>query len=107
MSRDYWIEIIEDAANDCLVNLSKEQIECFADWVRISHENYEMAFHQPESPYTKEIEDLKNKLKHEQDKIVCPQCNGKGTETIDGPYHSSTSQCWECRGEGKIHPSKL
>ena len=48
-SLSYWKECIQDAADECGLNISAEQISSIADSVRIAHENYDMAFYRPPS----------------------------------------------------------
>ena len=67
---NYWKECIESAAEDCQLKLSKEQLECLVDSVKIGHENYGMAFYSP--PASDRISDIekewKNKIhQHKQD----------------------------------------
>ena len=103
---DYWRECIEIAAEECGAALTKEQIDAIAGSVEGAHENFGMAFHRPESPYIKEVADLREALKREQRKEVCTKCRGRGSiTTVFGPIgRSSTETCWVCNGEGKVLP---
>ncbi|MGO9474524.1 MAG: hypothetical protein ACLPWS_14175 [Rhodomicrobium sp.] len=107
MPRDYWLECIKVASDECGAALTEEQTNHIADTVRVSHDNYGMAFHQPESPYPGEIDCLTRELKQERSKVTCLECNGSGRIITLGPYHSGNSQCWKCRGEGKVLPAHL
>lgn len=46
---DYWKECIGQAADDCELKLSAEQLECLADVASNGHEHYGMAFYSPPS----------------------------------------------------------
>lgn len=105
MQKQYWIDCISEAVESCGAVLTKEQIASITEDVRISHENYGMAFYTPDSaPANQEVERLKRELGREKSKVSCPICGGRGSITKHGPYHSSTSQCWKCHGEGKVLP---
>ena len=100
----YWQECISQAFDDAGISASPEQMESVVMAVEGGHENYGMA-HGHDSipdPIRQENEELKKRLKKEQDKTVCRECNGYGSITSLGPVHSSTGQCWKCRGEGKL-----
>ena len=46
-STDYWEECIADAADECGLSMSKEQLLLIAKAVEGAHENYGMAFYSP------------------------------------------------------------
>lgn len=46
---EYWKEYIGQAAGDCDLKLSAEQLECLADAASNGHEHYGMAFYSPPS----------------------------------------------------------
>lgn len=46
---DYWKESLSDAAQECGLALTSHQLTCLAESVKISHENYDMAFYSPPS----------------------------------------------------------
>lgn len=104
---DYWLECVSQAAEECDATLTQEQLECIANAVQGSHENYGMAFYQPpinEHPIFSENKSLKAQLERERNKVHCKVCNGKGRVYTSGPYHGSDSQCWKCNGEGRHSP---
>lgn len=103
---DYWAECIKEAFEDAGIDATDEQIDTVAAWVSGAHENYGMAHghHCIPNPKDTEIRDLKKELETEQSKVVCPECAGRGILVSYGPYHSSESRCWKCRGEGKVVP---
>ena len=103
---NYWKECIECAFDEAGIIATVEQIEHVADTVRVSHDNYGMAFYSPPASehLRSEIDDLKRKIKREQNKVHCRECDGLGSITTPGPVQSSTSQCWKCNGEGRVDP---
>ncbi len=44
---EYWEECISEAANQCNLTLTPEQLKCLAENVQCNHENYGMAFYSP------------------------------------------------------------
>ena len=44
---DYWAECISDAAGECDITLTSEQLNLMARAVEGAHENYGMAFYSP------------------------------------------------------------
>ncbi len=98
----FWAECIAEAASECGLSLTSEQLECMAEHVKGAHECYGMAFYQPESPYPAEIKRLEAQLKVERDKIACPKCKGSCVQITYGGTMQCTSQCPMCRGEGKV-----
>lgn len=103
---DYWKECVAEAFEDAGITATKEQIDTVTSWVEGAHDNYGMSHghdHIP-NPLQQEIDQLKINIKKERDKIVCRACNGSGGITTYGPIHSGHSQCYKCRGEGKVAP---
>lgn len=100
---DYWTECISEAFEDAGISATKEQIKTVVEWVEGAHENYGMAHGHDAIPNPLELENdnLKRELRKEQDKVICEECKGKGRIITAGPYHSSDSACWKCRGEGR------
>ena len=52
----------------------------------------------------REIKSAKQEAERERRKIVCKECAGSGFITMNGPYHSFTSQCFKCNGDGRHDP---
>ena len=100
---NYWHECICEAFEDAGIIATDAQIESVVGWVEGAHENYGMAHGHDAipNPMVQENERLERELKKERDKSVCPECKGTGLEIGHGPVHSSVSQCYACRGEGK------
>ena len=101
---DYWKECIQEAFEDAGIEASEEQIQTVASWVEGAHDNYGMAHghHCIPNPKDEEIRNLKKELRIERDKVVCPECKGSGRKVDHGPCHWSESECFKCRGEGKV-----
>ena len=101
---DYWVECISEAFDDVGIVATEEQIKTVASWVDGAHDNYGQAhgYDCIPSPVSLENEQLKADLKKERDKRGCPECNGSGVNVSHGPAHSAITQCWKCRGEGKV-----
>jgi len=102
----YWKECISEAFDDAGILATKDQIGTVASWVEGAHDNHGMAhgYDVIASPYKSESEKLKKELADEKRKRICPECNGRGRIIINGPVHSSDSECSNCRGEGKVSP---
>jgi DnaJ-class molecular chaperone len=48
---------------------------------------------------------VRAETKFEREKILCGSCGGSGGYIkVCGRFLGN--QCWECRGEGRVHPSK-
>ena len=101
---DYWKECILEAVEDAGIAATKKQIDTVAWWIEGAHENYGMAhgYDCIPNPLEAENKELKRKLKEEQEKVICKECNGTGRIITLGPYHSSESECWRCHGEGRV-----
>ncbi len=110
MSIDYWIESVESSLEEAGIMATEEQIANIAEDMEGSHECYDMAYgldvagQNWESSKDNEIAKLREELRAEQEKISCPICKGRGSITEQGPVHSSTSTCWQCRGRGRVNP---
>lgn len=103
MPDNYWETTISEAAEECGLDLTPEQLDTLASWVEGAHENYGMAMGYDciPNPLRLENEELQRKLQIEQQKSVCPRCNGSGIEVVHGPCHDAISQCFTCKGDGK------
>ena len=58
---DYWRESIELALDDCGLALDEQIINCLAESISISHENYSLAYGYDAIPSSSEIERKKEK----------------------------------------------
>ncbi len=104
---DYWQECVSEAFDEACIIATSEQIATVADCVQGSHENYGMAHGHDAilNPLQTENDNIKKKLKDENDKIHCETCNVRGriVENL-GLAHTSNSECHICRGEGRYLP---
>ena len=102
---EYWIEALESALEEREIVLEPIDIAAIAEDIELSHEHYSMAFHVPTgNPLLAEIDALKRELEEERAKAICKECKGTGEDYCPGPYHSSTSRCPKCNGEGRHSP---
>lgn len=76
---DYWKECIANAAEECRLSLTVEQLQYLTDEVENAHENYGMAFYSP--PASDRIAEIKreydDKLKKLQLKLEQYQTNAE------------------------------
>lgn len=107
---EYWIEAIGAASEECGAVLTAEQIEHIADTVRLSHENFGMAFGDDVASVNlnaareREVTQLKAEVRRERAKIKCSACNGRGRLSIFNGTLVSTEECWGCNGVGRVDP---
>ncbi|HEX8610199.1 MAG TPA: hypothetical protein VF800_02840 [Telluria sp.] len=101
---DFWNEVVSEALDEAGIEATSEQIATIAANVESAHENYGMAFYQPENPLIGELSETKAALKAERELVHCNTCSGRGRIYSQGPYHGSDSQCWKCYGNGKHKP---
>jgi len=99
---DFWEECISESFDDAGITATKDQIGTVAYWVEGAHENYGMAhgYDCIPNPLNTEIERLKNELKIEREKGICPECKGKGGEMSYGGTFQSFHECSKCQGSG-------
>ena len=60
-SIDYWKDCISQAADDCGLTVTEEQLKCLAESAEVAHENYGMAFYSP--PASDRINDIEREWK--------------------------------------------
>lgn len=101
---DYYVEGLSEAFDEHGVTATPDQIKAIAADVAGWTENIGMAFYQPADPGISEADKLRAELQKERSKVVCRICNGHGSITSHGPYHSATGSCWKCNGEGRHLP---
>ena len=106
MSRlDYWRESVQSSLDVHGVTATEAQILAIASDMELSHESVGMAFHVPSgNPMQSEIDELRREMEAERSKTMCGECGGLGFIVTPGPYHSSESECFKCRGAGRCAP---
>lgn len=103
MSIEYWRICVEEILGDHGVEATTEQIEAMAKDFE-SCANVQGDYSAPiENPAVREAKELGRKLKIEQAKVFCKTCQGTGRLVEQfSSSHYSDSDCWKCRGTGKL-----
>lgn len=112
---EYWREAVMEAFEgidrfDLVNDLTKEQLDDIGEALATSAEHQSMAFGWDVASANRHADiqrtedNLRKEIRRERNKITCRSCNGTGSITSHGPYHSSTSQCFKCHGEGRHDP---
>lgn len=107
LEKEYWQEAVACALDEAGISASSEQIAEIAESMsnsadmRDQYLGYDIASANFVSNERSEVARLKKELEREKRKVICKECNGGGSITYDGPYHSSTSSCFKCNGEGR------
>jgi DnaJ-class molecular chaperone len=107
---NYWQECVSEALEEAGIKASQEQIDQVAEFVSGAHDNYGTMHGHDCIPNPIELENKKlaRELAIERDKVACPECCGRGSlTTACGPVRSATSDCWKCRGSGKVNQTPL
>jgi len=101
---DYWEECIAEAFEDAGIKATDEQVSSVSRWVEGAHENYGMAFGYDciPNPLVLENKKLLKEIREDRNKVKCETCNGTGEIVTHGPCHSAYSQCYKCRGAGRL-----
>lgn len=103
MSREYWKICLEEILGEHGIEATSEQIEAMAGDFE-SCASVQGEYSAPvENPAVREAEELRTQLKREQSKVFCVTCQGTGRliENISSSHYSN-SDCWKCRGAGKL-----
>lgn len=106
---DYWQECLNDAADECGLSITLEQLEYLAKAVDGYHNHFSMAFGYDvaDRNYISDEKRELDKLKKEQEARrkwelstkPCKSCLATGT-TQDG--WGRDVNCWGCNGEGRV-----
>ncbi len=102
---DHWLEIMKEAFEDAgIKGATDEQIGIVASWAEGEHANGGLSSGRNfiPNPLEAKVKDLERQLQIERDMVECPECKGAGAITSQGPIHSTSSQCWRCRGRGRV-----
>ncbi len=65
--KEYWVECISLAADECGLVLTKEQLACLAESAAMGHAHYGMAFYSPSS--SERIESIEDDYKKKLDAL--------------------------------------
>lgn len=112
MSKEYWACIVDEVIPDAGVTLTPEQREEILENIcaHAEMEGEASGRHVFDANLSasrqREIEDAKKALRFEEEKLTCGTCNGRGTTTTYGGTMQCTSRCYECNGDGRVHPTK-
>jgi len=112
MTFDYWHECIAEAFEEAGIAATPDQVSTVVSWVEGAHENHglasgsEVASSNYNAAEKREKEKLRADLAFEQEKGICRDCNGYGHISVSLGSHVATSECANCRGDGKVHPTK-
>ena len=105
---DYWVESVGSSFDEHGIEATPATIAMVAGDMEISHQQEGMAFGDDVASENlagermRKFDRLVQELKDERSKVVCPICKGRGSLIDNGPCHSSTSECYKCRGDGRI-----
>jgi DnaJ-class molecular chaperone len=108
MKSDYWFDSVKSSLSEAGILATQKQIEQIAGDMEVSHDQYDMAFgydvasQNLQASKNNEIVKLKKKLREEQEKQTCKECNGRGYVREQGPVHGSEFTCYKCKGAGRI-----
>lgn len=102
-SEDYWQEAVASSLEAHGISFNAQQLTSIAGDMVTSHEQYSMAFPVPEHPSVQEAAVLRARLDRASTARACTLCNGTGRSVLHGPYHSSETDCWNCKGSGLVH----
>lgn len=107
---DYWKECIQEAFESAGLTATPEQVDEVASWAEGAHDNYSQALGHDvvaanyQGEKDAKIEALQRSLEAEKDKVHCRECDGRGRIIENFGSHSSNTECWKCRGEGRVSP---
>lgn len=106
----YWRECIGNAAEECSLSLTEEQLDALADAAQSGHENYVMASGEGvassnwHAAHKQELADTRKALQREKDKVTCRSCSGRGWNLIRYGTRESRDECHKCHGDGRHDP---
>jgi hypothetical protein len=102
MSKEYWQELVRASFDDRGITATDQQVNDVANDIMLGVDRRHMYERMPENPLIQEVQHLKLELKREQQKQICPECNGKGsvTSSFGTIGRRSISTCYRCNGSG-------
>ena len=101
---NYWRECVDVALDEAGIVATEMQREMITEVIEGAFDCYGMAHGHDAipNPLEAELKETKQALLTEKSKKTCPECGGKGETVSFGPIHKAVSQCWRCRGEGRV-----
>ena len=108
---EYWLEHAAIAMDEAGLTATPEQLDAIAGVIESAHDFYGQAMGQDvasanwHADNERKIRDFAKELRREKDKIFCKECGGNGRIVMGcGLSHTSDSECFKCRGEGRHDP---
>jgi hypothetical protein len=109
---EYWAEAVGLALDDMgkWSLFAPEEIKELGRALAVSADNQSIAFGWDiasgnlAAARRREEDSLRAELRRERAKVTCRHCNGYGSTRTQGPYHSVSSSCFKCNGEGRHDP---
>jgi hypothetical protein len=112
VNEEYWACIVDEVIPDMGIVLTKEQRDDLLGAI-CGHADMEREATgrnvwdaNLSASRQREIDDAKKALRFEKEKLICGHCDGRGTITTYGGTMQCTSRCYECNGDGLVHPTK-
>lgn len=105
---EYWTIAAEEALDEAGLDATTEQIKAVAKAMEAAHDMYgEQHGHHEASrslwaDKEREISDLRRQLCDEEEKVPCPECEGKWAPGLGGTIEPARYTCWKCDGSGKV-----
>lgn len=102
---NYWKEAFIAALEEIEATIpDDEKLELATKVLEGAHDSYGMVHGHDciPNPLESENDALRKELKKERSKEHCRECDGTGRIITYGGTMQCDTQCWKCRGEGKI-----
>ena len=101
---DYWKACLEASFDEHGIIVSDATLAAIAEDMQMAREmeSESCGYLSIPDPRDTEIKTLKRSLETEMAKSFCITCQGTGRITESSGVRSSNTQCWKCRGEGKV-----
>jgi DnaJ-class molecular chaperone len=110
-NREYWRIFVDEAIPEMGIVLTSEQRETMLDNI-LGHAEMEseatgqsVASANRYAEIQREVKNARAETTFEREKMTCGSCAGTGG-IVKAGGRLIGNQCWECHGEGRVHPSK-
>ncbi|MBA0395658.1 hypothetical protein D7U98_09630 [Stenotrophomonas maltophilia] len=106
--KDYWLECMSLAAEECELELSELQLNCLADAAESGHEHYGMAFYSPPASdfYSQKEREWEAKYKALQQEFDKYQNNAETAVKVALRQHRDTNVSIGEHGEVRRHDGR-